>query len=132
MEFRNCRNCGRVFQSNGYGRICPKCQMEDEANYALVKEYIYDNPGATIPEVSGATGVDQGKILQYLREGRLEIIGHSMILDCERCGKSISTGRYCGACAKEMERGFKDAFSNENQKNKEEVRMYTAEMKNKR
>jgi len=131
MEFRNCKECGRVFQSNGYTKICPRCQVDDEKNFVTVKEYIYDNPGVTMPEASQETGVSEDKILRYLREGRLEIIGHSMLLDCERCGKSITTGRFCKACAQEIERGLKGSFERK-EKTKEKEKMYIAEMKNKK
>ena len=136
MDFRNCKECGRVFQSNGFGKICPRCQMDDEVNYAKVKEYVYDHPGADISEVSDKTEVSKDKILHYLRDGRLEIIGgDSMILDCERCGTGISTGRFCRDCAKELERGLKSGFGQpEKEKSKEnnKERMFIAEMRNKK
>ena len=82
-----------------------KMPKSDEERYAKVKEYIYDNRGADINEVSDKTGVSVDKVLRYLREGRLEIIGGgSLILDCERCSRSISTGRFCESCAKEIDR----------------------------
>ncbi len=135
MDFKNCKECGKVFRSNGISKICPKCELEDGENYEKVKEYIYDHPGATLPEVSEKTDVSEERILYYLREGRLEIIGtSSMILDCERCGRGITTGRYCKECASELERGLKSGFSQiENKKptSRSKNRMYTAEIKNK-
>lgn len=126
MEFKNCKECGKVFQSNGFARICQRCQKSDEEKYAKVKEYIYDNRGADINEVSDKTGVSVDKVLRYLREGRLEIIGGgSLILDCERCSRSISTGRFCESCAKEIDRELKKGLG---QPDKERQRMYTVDM----
>ena len=135
MDFKNCKDCGKVFQSNGFSRICQRCQMGDEENYRKVKEYIYDHPGADINEVSVKTSVPVDKVLRYLREGRLEIIGGgSLILDCERCNKSISTGRFCDSCAREIERELKKGFNHPekgNSEDKPKQRMFIAEMRKK-
>lgn len=49
------------------------------------------------------------QIKVYLKEGRLEIVGSegNMILECERCGKSITTGRFCNECSKEVTNDIK-------------------------
>lgn len=134
-EIRNCKECGRLFQYNGISKICPRCKRNDEENFKVVREYIYENEEATITEVAEETGVDEDKILRYLREGRLEIIGDNsaLILECERCGKGIKTGRFCDECAKELEKELKSGFTNtkERQDRKRE-KMHTAERKKRR
>ncbi|ADQ41183.1 Flagellar operon protein YvyF [Caldicellulosiruptor acetigenus I77R1B] len=102
MDVRNCRRCGKIYLYDG-SPICPQCRKEEEEDFKKVKEYLYDHPGATLPEVSNATGVSPEKILRFLKEERLEIVGESnIILECERCGKAIKTGRLCDECKKEV------------------------------
>ncbi|SHH09682.1 flagellar operon protein TIGR03826 [Thermosyntropha lipolytica DSM 11003] len=105
-ELRNCPRCGRLFAYQGRN-LCKRCQEEDENEYLLVRRYVRDNPGATIFEVSEATGVEEEKILQYLREGRLQSKGLVAALECERCGRKITAGRYCPQCLKELESQIK-------------------------
>lgn len=134
-DIRNCKECGRLFQYNGYTKICPKCQREDEQNFKIVKEYVYENTGATLTEVAEETGVIEDKILRYLREGKLEIVGENaaLFLDCERCGKGIRSGRFCAECIRDMEKELKSGFNQIDQsKSKNRDRMFTAEMKKKR
>ncbi|QEK11304.1 MerR family transcriptional regulator [Crassaminicella thermophila] len=131
-EIRNCKECGRIFQYTGISKICPKCRREDEKNFKIVKEYIYENQGATLTEVSEETGVPEDKILRYLREGKLEIVGENsaLLLSCERCGKGIRTGRFCDACAQELKRELTSGFKQPNKtKQTQKEKMYTAERK---
>ncbi|MFA7573085.1 MAG: TIGR03826 family flagellar region protein [Lutispora sp.] len=110
-EIRNCPRCGKIF-AYSYSAICNKCMEAEEEEFKLVKEYIYDNSGASISEVSDATGVSADKIMRFLREERLEIDSDvsNMILECESCGRPVRTGRYCEECknsiTNEMRREF--------------------------
>ncbi|MFZ5968981.1 MAG: TIGR03826 family flagellar region protein [Bacillota bacterium] len=112
-DIRNCKECGKIFSYEGFSRVCPRCRQKDEDAFRIVKEYVYDHPRATITEVAEETGVDEDKILRYLREGKLEIVGDgsTLVLGCERCGKGITTGRFCDACAREMEVEFKKGLN---------------------
>jgi flagellar operon protein (TIGR03826 family) len=108
-DVRNCRKCGKVYTYIGGPPICPVCSEKDETDFKQVKEYLYNNPGASMSEVSTALDVSVEKITRYLREGRLEIVGGdgNLILECESCGKSIKTGRFCQECQKELTKDFK-------------------------
>lgn len=110
MEIRNCKRCNRLFQYNGV-KYCPKCLMEMDEMYKKVRDYLYEHPDATIVEVSEATGVEEKIILEFLREGRLELKEPSPVLTCERCGKPITTGRMCKECLVIFERGLKKGFN---------------------
>jgi hypothetical protein len=108
---------------------------EDDDLFKEVKEYVYDHPNCTITEVSEETGVDDDRILRYLRQGKLEITGEggSLVLDCERCGVAIRTGRFCDACAHEIETELKSGFSRSAEKQKPAGnKMFTAEMNKRR
>lgn len=109
-ELKNCKKCGRMFSSIGGQLFCSKCRSDDEEDFKIVREYIYDNPNSTVVEVHEATEVAEEVILKFLRQGRLVLKGDGVGLECERCGKGISSGRYCNSCANELKNGFKDAF----------------------
>lgn len=103
-ELRNCRKCGKMFTYTGKSAFCQACVRREEEDYQKVKEYLYDNPGASMNEVSSVTGVSVEKIMRFLREGRLEIVeGSNIVLECERCKRSIRTGRFCNDCMKGIE-----------------------------
>ncbi len=110
-DIRNCPRCGKIF---GYiGRpICNSCMQDEEDEFKKVKEYVYENPGANMAEVSQATEISVDKIMRFLRDERLEITGDdsNMILECERCSKAIKTGRFCDHCKDDMASGFKKEF----------------------
>lgn len=101
MEVRNCKRCNKIFKYFG-NSVCPECREAEEAEYKLVKDYLWDHPGANMHLVSEATGVSTEKILRYLREERLQVTGENSVtfLDCVICGSSIRTGRYCEKCSK--------------------------------
>lgn len=102
-DVRNCRRCGRMYNYLGGPPICIDCKNADEAIFKKVKEYLYDNPGATLSQVAVDVDVSVEKIKMFLKEGRLEITeGSNIILECERCGKSIRTGRLCLECQNEV------------------------------
>jgi predicted amidophosphoribosyltransferase len=52
-------------------------------------------------------------IKRFLREGRLEIANDegNLVLECENCGRSIKTGRFCPDCERNLASGFKSAAS---------------------
>jgi flagellar operon protein (TIGR03826 family) len=108
-EARNCRRCGKLYNYIGGQPICPDCKDKDEVDFKRVKEYLYQNPGATMSEVSTVLEVSVDKIKKYLKDGKLEIMGDdgNFILECESCGKSIRTGRHCDGCSRDLERNLK-------------------------
>lgn len=117
MTIKNCSRCGRMFQSEGPGKLCARCLDTDEEDFKVVREYVYDNPSCNIPEVAEQTGVSEEKILKFLRQGKLILKDElSMVLDCERCGKPIKSGRYCDSCTKEMTMDLRSAATKTAQK----------------
>ena len=133
-EIRNCPRCGKIFSC--FGRpICNTCIDAEENEFKLVKEYIYDNTGATISEVAQETEVSVEKIMRFLREERLEIMSENsnLLLECERCGRAIKSGRFCENCKVDMNKDFKREFGLDKkasepkpQSNTDRERMYTA------
>ena len=137
MELRNCKKCGRAYAFAGID-VCTRCATDDESDFRKVKEYLYDHPGSTVTEVSDETGVSERKILRYLRESRIEIReDNNCLLHCERCDKSIRSGRFCDECAAALKREFnsvlkpaKGSDAEINPKDKPAIKMHIAEMRN--
>jgi len=101
MDIRNCIKCKKVFTYMNTP-FCPACVKEEEEIFETVRTYIKDNSAATMMEVCEATGVSIKKITRYLKEGRLELskgMQGKGVLDCELCGKPITKGKFCDACA---------------------------------
>ena len=110
MDIRNCSRCGKIYAYNGIN-LCIQCRREDEEDFKKIKEYIDENPGANISEVSDATKIESRKIIEFLRQGRLEIKDeNNLLLSCERCGTPIRTGRFCEKCTAEMQKEFKQSI----------------------
>lgn len=111
MEVRNCRKCGRIFNYVMGIPICPSCKEKLEEKFQEVKEFIRDNNGAGIPEISRECQVEPSQIHQWIREERLVFADDSPIgVNCENCGTMIKTGRFCEKCKAEMTKSFQDSI----------------------
>lgn len=103
MEVKICRGCKKMFQYISGPILCPKCRELEEEMFRKVKLFLQDHPGADFVEINKETGVTIAMIERFLKEGRLEVTADSpMHIKCERCGKTIKTGRYCAACRTKM------------------------------
>lgn len=112
MNVRNCRGCGRIFNYVSGPFLCLRCREEMEGKFQEVKEFIRQNPGVGINEVSVACEVSTSQIQQWLREERLEVTENSPIfLTCEGCGANIRCGKYCEKCKNTMTSGFKQVLN---------------------
>ncbi len=110
MNARNCKKCGRVFTYVSGMPLCPQCKEEMEEKFHIVKEYIQNNKDTTIKTVAEECEVDESQIKQWVREERLVFAEDSgIVLQCEICGRSINTGRYCDKCKQETMRSLAGA-----------------------
>ena len=74
-------------------------RSELENKFQNTKEFIRENPRASIQEISDANEVTPQQIRQWIREERLQFADDSPIgIECEICGATIKTGKYCDAC----------------------------------
>lgn len=114
MDVRNCRKCGRVFNYLAGPLICPRCREELEDKFQEVKNYVYNHPGCGIAEVTEECDVPQQQIRQWLREERLQFSEDSAVgLNCEKCGVSIRSGRFCEKCKAAMTHELQDVYHKE-------------------
>lgn len=103
MNVRNCRTCGRLFNYISGVPLCQACRDQLETKFQEVKEYLRQNPNSTIQAVAEENDVSIPQIKQWVREERLTFSEDSPIgIDCEVCGKTIKTGRFCEECKNKM------------------------------
>ncbi len=102
-ELKNCPVCGKVFVKV-VKNLCPACIEAEEREFMEVRDYIKDNPGASVEEITTITGTEEKKILRWLREGRIEYTNSEGKLrpTCKSCGTPINVGNLCAKCAKEL------------------------------
>jgi len=110
-KLKNCAKCGRVFQAEEIGqKHCMRCREGEEDLFLRAREFIYDNPDTNVMEITEELEVEEELVLKWLRQGRLELKGEGVGYPCDRCGKSIKSGRFCDSCQAELKNGFNDAF----------------------
>lgn len=123
MEVKNCKLCGKLFNYIGGVPVCPGCKEELEKKYTQVKEYVRDNRKASMYEIAEANEVTIQQINQWIREERLVFTDDSPIgIDCESCGRSIKTGRFCDNCKNAMVKDMGNAFKNSQPKENDAIK----------
>lgn len=111
MEVTNCKGCGKLFNYLSGPQLCPTCVKALDLKFEQVKEFVYDNPGVGIQEVSDEMEVSVSQIKKWIREEKLSFSDDSMIgLECEGCGATIKTGRFCKVCKDQLARGLQNAY----------------------
>ena len=114
MEVRNCKGCGKLFNYLSGPPLCPTCAAALDIKFEEVKEYVYDHPRVDMQEVSEVMEVSITQIKQWIREERLSFAEDSMIgLECETCGVTIKTGRYCKDCKDKLAKGLTNLYPTE-------------------
>ncbi|MDR2898820.1 MAG: MerR family transcriptional regulator [Clostridiales bacterium] len=111
MDFRNCIRCGRLFAYTTKP-ICEDCVLQEEKDFIRIKEHLNEHPGISIVELSKETEVPVNRITKYLKEGRLEIISdEGELLSCEKCGRPITSGRFCEDCLVKLNSAISDLYT---------------------
>lgn len=99
IEVKNCIRCGAVFSTNVNKMACPQCEKKEEERFQELRKYINEHPNAKLKDVASACNITPKRLMQYIREGRIEITkGMSDEVTCEMCDRQIPRGRYCAAC----------------------------------
>jgi rubredoxin len=111
MEVRNCKGCGRLFNYLSGPPLCPSCAKALDLKFEEVKEYVYDHPRCDIQEVAEVFQISVQQIKQWIREERLSFSDDSLIgIDCEGCGVTIKTGRFCKSCKDKLAKGLTSLY----------------------
>ena len=111
MDVRNCKKCGRMFNYAMGPAVCPRCKEDLEEKFQEVKKYVYEHQGCGIQEVSDECEVSTQQIKQWLKEERLEFSSDSQVMiNCEKCGVPIRSGRFCDKCKNDMTHNLQSAY----------------------
>lgn len=111
MDVRNCKMCGNLFNYTG-SPLCPACNKKMEKKFSEVKEYIRANPTSSISVVSEETEVPIQQLKRWIREERLSFSKDSgVVIQCEKCGAAILTGRFCKECKRTMTKSLESLYS---------------------
>ncbi len=111
MEVRTCKSCGRLFNYISGPVRCPACMEALEKKFQEVKTYIWEHKDATLSQISEDMDVSVGQLRQWVREERLSFSDDSPVgLECEICGATIKTGRYCNNCKGKLNQTLSSAL----------------------
>lgn len=111
MDVRSCKGCGRLYNYMGGAPLCQACQKELEEKFQDVKEYLDENPNASVSQVSEDMEVSVKQIKQWIRDERLTLSEATETgIACEHCGTPIRTGRFCDKCKMEIHNTFASAL----------------------
>ena len=111
MDVESCRICKRLFDYLGGQKICPECRDALEKKFIEVRDYIRANPNVDITQIAEDNEVSVQQLNEWVREGRLEFTKGSPIkINCEKCGASITSGRFCDKCKEQMAGNLSSAF----------------------
>ena len=98
MNLDNCPRCGKLFAKN-FRDVCPACMREIDNEYQRCADYLRENKGAIISELSEATKVSIKQITKFIREGRISMMNApNMSYPCESCGALIRESHICDEC----------------------------------
>ena len=89
----SCKKCGKL-SGNTTNGLCKDCLKTTMSNFQIIKHYIYENPNATVTKVHEALDIPKKEILDYVREGKLEVKkDDKQVNNCKKCGMRISLKR---------------------------------------
>lgn len=111
MDLANCPRCGRLFSKN-FRDVCQNCHQELEHDYERCVNYLRENKGLTIQQLSDDTELSIRQITRWIREGRISLFNApNMSYPCESCGILIRDGHMCDSCRNRLQRDVKNASS---------------------
>ena len=130
MNLGNCPRCGKLYALN-FRDMCSDCLKGIEVEYQDCAQYLRESKGATIHEVSEATGVSIRQITKFIREGRISIANApNLSYPCEVCGTLIRESNMCESCrtrlTKELRSAAVDDQSGSDSLHKKEDHTYRA------
>ncbi|OBZ08007.1 flagellar protein [Bacillus sp. FJAT-27264] len=109
MNLDNCPRCGRLYVKN-LMELCQPCIKELEHEYEICVNYLRENRGTNIQELSDATGISIKEITRFIREGRISIANApNMTYPCEVCGTLIREGHMCDSCRNRLRKDLSNA-----------------------
>ncbi|WP_322906501.1 TIGR03826 family flagellar region protein [Paenibacillus campi] len=110
MNLGNCPQCGKLYVLNLRG-MCSDCIKDIERQYEVCSNYLRENRGTTITELSAVTEVSIKQISIFIREGRISIANApNMGYPCEVCGTIIRDSNMCDSCRSRLTKDIRNAY----------------------
>ncbi|QQK81583.1 hypothetical protein HUG20_17800 [Salicibibacter cibi] len=104
-ELANCPECGTLYVKTVIS-LCDRCRQSKEKRFNKVYEFLRkkENRESTISETAVRTGVSETEILEFIREGRLQLAEFpNFHMRCAFCGDATRNGRLCKSCEKQLQ-----------------------------
>ncbi|WP_160112493.1 TIGR03826 family flagellar region protein [Salicibibacter kimchii] len=104
-ELANCPECGTLYVKTVIS-LCDRCRRSREERFNKVYEFLRkkENRESTILETSVHTGVSETDILEFIREGRLQLADFpNFHMLCAFCGDATRDGRLCKSCETQLQ-----------------------------
>ena len=68
-----CKHCHKVFSSRFKTYACEDCRQVDADHFDDIEAYLKEYPNSNALQISKALGITAFEILNYLKEGRLNV-----------------------------------------------------------
>jgi flagellar operon protein (TIGR03826 family) len=120
LNVGNCPRCGRVF-AKGLRDVCNECYKDIEKQYEICVQYLRENRGCHIDQLSNDTEVSVRQITKFIREGRISLIGApNLAYPCDSCGTYIRESTMCESCRDRLKGDWKRVQQDSSRKQAEE------------
>ncbi|MDI9509599.1 MAG: hypothetical protein GX319_07080 [Clostridiales bacterium] len=73
MHNNICKHCLKQFSSRFKAYSCNECRDKDEGYFDEIEAYLKEYPNSNALQISEALGITAYQVLNYLKEGRLNI-----------------------------------------------------------
>lgn len=68
-----CKHCQKVFLSRFKTYTCEECKQLDSDHFDDIEAYLREYPNSNAIQISEALGITAFEVLNYLKEGRLNV-----------------------------------------------------------
>lgn len=68
-----CKHCHKVFMSRFKTYTCEECKKVDSDQFDDIEAYLKEYPNSNALQISEALGITAFEVLNYLKEGRLNV-----------------------------------------------------------
>jgi hypothetical protein len=87
-----CDHCGRAIVLSRF-TLCYDCRHQEKLDVDKALDYLKLHRGATLNEVSDATGVDAQLVLKLIRGGRMEVVSQERLKKMENLSQHKKRGK---------------------------------------
>src|SRR5690606_25191780 len=93
------------------------CLKEVDQQLLKCIEYLRENKGCTLQQLSEATGVPTRTIIRFIRDGRIATMSSpNLATPCEHCGEPAIGSNLCDPCRRKLSQDIQQMKSQAQQK----------------